>query len=964
MGSRLKRNLKLVVLDENQGQNIFGLDWSDVFSLTSKGTSALDCVSSTTRTLNSINLVHCSDRLDRLKSKYSSLFSSSLGKCTKTRVSIHLKAEAKPVFCKPRPLPFSRKLAVQTELNRLVDQGILERVDFSTWAAPIVVVTKPNGSVRICGDFKALNQQIQVDQHPLPSLDEILEKLQGGTIFSKIDLADAYFQLELDDESKKVCVINTPFGLFSYQRMCFGVASSPANFQRCIDSMLSGLPGVAGFIDDIIVTGIDVDDHFRNLNLLFDRLRDYGFTVRTNKCEFFKNTVEYLGHVIDKDGKRPSESSIQAIKQLPKPQDLRQLQAFLGKVNYYRHFIAHFSDKAASLNALLKKGARFDWSPECDDAFLRLRAEIVEATQLAHYDASKKLTLATDASQFGIGVVLSIDDNGKERPVAHASKTLTKSQKAYSQIEKEALSIIYGVTKFRQFLYGREFTLITDHKPLLAIFSPDKTIPTLTAQRLQRWALTLMAYRYDIRYKPTDEHGNADCLSRLPLGPDSSFDKSETQENEEVIHVLSETFDGLPVTHEQIREVTLKDNNFALIKKCLNSGIWPHQTGNTELTWFAARKHSIAVHDDVLFLQNDGFSRVIVPNALRSRLLSLLHDSHWGISKMKQMSRRYIVWPSLNRDIENLVKSCDACRRVSKSPDQQYRDWPRTKESFERIHLDFAGPVMNKMFLVAVDAHSKYPFVTILDIGMTTSKRVIASLREIFSLEGLPVTIVTDGGPQFTSNEFEDFCSKLGICHIVSPSFHPASNGEAERFVQTLKQGLAKNHSPGEDISAALCNLLATYRCTPHPSLDWKTPAEALHGRQPRNLLTLCSAPAKSHTTKFNSKSNGYKLGSMVYARNYKRGVCKWVPGTVEKILGRVVFLIKTDHGIWRRHRNQLQPRLCTTSKPATEPTVSAPARQPARDSFIPSQPSTSTAVPSRRYPLRDRKQTEFYRPT
>ena len=971
VGSEVRVGLKLVVLDEHRGQNIFGLDWSDAFSMTAKGTSALDAISSQmvkSQSCNTIDISDSNDKLVSFQSKFPSVFSNVLGRCTKTKVTIHLKPNAKPVFNKPRPLPFARQIAVQTELDRLVNQGILEPINYSDWAAPIVAVTKSNGSVRICGDFKALNQQIQIDQHPLPSLDEILHKLQGGCIFTKIDLADAYFQLELDDDAKNLCVINTQFGLFRYRRMCFGVASSPANFQRCIDAMIAGLPGVASFIDDIIVTGIDERDHFRNLSLLFERLTEYGFTVNFAKCEFFKSSIEYLGHIIDKDGKRPSHKSVEAIKQLPKPQDVRQLQAFLGKVNYYRAFIPNFTNKAAALYRLLQKDAKFIWNTDCDAAFRILKNDVIDATQLAHYDVNKQLILSTDASQFGIGAVLSIEHNGEERPIAHASKTLSDSQKSYSQIEKEALSIIYGVTKFRQFLYGRKFTLVTDHKPLLAIFSPDKKIPVITAQRLQRWALTLMAYQYDIRYKPTNQHGNADGLSRLPKGPDPEFDELEIRENAEIVHAINMAFDGLPLTRNEIRDATLKDKTMKLVKLSVTHGNWNPKTHIDDFSWFSTRKHSLSLHEDIVMLNIDGFQRVVIPQSLRSRVLSLLHEGHWGIAKMKQMARRYIAWPSINRDIENLVKSCDACRKVMKAPDRQYREWPKTSESFERIHLDFAGPINNKMFLVIVDAHSKYPFVKVMNVGSTTTLCVVNALREVFSIEGLPVTIVTDGGPQFTSNEFDTFCSNLAISHIVSPSFHPASNGEAERFVQTLKAGLIKNCDGGKDLNFALQTLLATYRCAPHPGIDWKTPAEILHGRQPRNLLSLCSPFDKSKPVTPRQSVTHFEIGSSVYARSYRSGP-KWVAGVVTEILGRVVYIIKTDHGYWRRHKNQLQPRLISAghNNTATQE-VAQPPQSQAEQPLVRNRaqgPATSPARTSgRRYPLRIRTQTDFYRPT
>ena len=986
VGTELHKNLKLVVLDEQLGQNIFGLDWSDVFSLTSQGTSALDSIATGSHSCSAVTVSDADSKiaLATLKSKFPLVFSDVLGRCTKTNVSIYLKPDSKPVFCKPRPLPFSVKLNVKVELDRLVNLGILTRINFSEWAAPIVVVSKPNGSVRICGDFKALNQRIQVDQHPLPSLDDILQKLQGGTVFSKIDLADAYFQLALDDDSKKFCVINTPFGLFQYQRMCFGVASSPANFQRCIDAMIADLPGVASFIDDIIVTGKDHSEHLQNLNRLFERISEYGFTVKSNKCEFFRSSVEYLGHVIDKNGKRPSDVSVAAIKQLPQPRDLRQLQAFLGKVNYYRSFIPDFTAKASSLYALLKKNTKFVWSSKCNDAFLQLKNDVISATQLAHYDGSKRLVLATDASQYGIGAVLSIDDGGKERPIAHASKTLSEAQKSYSQIEKEALSIVFGVTKFRQFLFGNKFTLVTDHKPLLAIFSPDKNIPVFTAQRLQRWALMLMAYQYEIRFKPTAQHGNADGLSRLPMGQDASFDQTESREHAEIVHAVEKVFDGLPLSHKEIREATLIDETLKLIKKFLTSGNWSRKSLDSEMSWFATRKHSLSIHNDVVMLNSDGFTRVVIPKSLRNRALSLLHEGHWGITKMKQMARRYIAWPSITRDIRKLVKTCNPCCQAMKAPDQEYREWPQTSECLQRIHLDFAGPFLGKMFMVTVDAHSKYPFVSVMDVGNTTSKSVISALREIFCIEGLPVTIVTDGGPQFTSKEFGNFCSSLAVSHVVSPSFHPASNGEAERFVQTLKTGLLKNCSGGVYSRIHLQKLLSTYRCTPHPSIDWKTPAEILHGRQPRNLLTLCLPGNEPPEPVDSTRTTGpYLLHSAVYARHFGRGP-KWVTGTIVQILGKVAFIVRTDHGLWRRHRNQLQPRLVEVDSSDSNSTpVSAPISDPPEVSTPPApksprserastsetqsqnrdpEPEPSAPV-GRRYPLRTRKRPDFYKP-
>ena len=231
---------------------------------------------------------------------------------------------------------------------------------------------------------KALNRHIQIDQHPIPTLDILIDKLQGGQFYSKIDLADAYLQIELDDEAKKLCVINTPFGLFQYNRMCFGLASSPAQFQRLMDTLIAGLPGVAAYLDDLIITGSTEKEHWENIERLVERLSEYGLRVKLDKSVFFQNSVEYLGFIIDKDGKRPSKLSIEAVKQLKKPENVAEVQAFLGKINYYRSFFKNLAEIANPLYQLLKKHCVFDWTLQCENAIQVLKNEIVNATKLSH----------------------------------------------------------------------------------------------------------------------------------------------------------------------------------------------------------------------------------------------------------------------------------------------------------------------------------------------------------------------------------------------------------------------------------------------------------------------------------------------------------------------------------------------------------------------------------------------------
>ena len=439
------------------------------------------------------------------------------------------------------------------------------------------------------------------------------------------------------------------------------------------------------------------------------------------------------------------------------------------------------------------------------------------------------------------------EHDGIEKPIAHASKTLTETQRRYSQIEREALAIIFGVKKFHQFLFGRKFCLVTDHKPLVSIFSPEKQFPVLTAQRLQRYAIILMAYQFEIKYKPTKNHANADGLSRLSTQTDFEFDRFESRENAEILCNIGEATDGLPLTHKQIQSETLRDSLLKTVVLFTRRGNWPSYSRlSADLIPFYNQKNSLCVVNDMVLLQRQGLTRVVIPTILRDEVLRLLHEGHWGSTRIKQLARRYVWWPKINDDLENVVRNCAICRLTAKSPPAEFKPWPIPTKPWERLHLDYAGPFLGKMWLICVDAFSKYPYVVMLNIGQTTAAHTVDALQQIFSLEGLPDTIVTDNGTQFVSNVFENFCVKFNIAHLTSPVFHPASNGEAERFVQTFKHGVDKNVKGGKSLVDSVRFVMSSHRGSPHPCLDWLSPAEVLHGRQPKHLLSLFSPNANN----------------------------------------------------------------------------------------------------------------------
>ena len=373
---------------------------------------------------------------------------------------------------------------VEQELNRLQRQGVLTPVAFSDWAAPIVPVLKKDGSVRICGDYRlTVNQAAKLETYPLPKIDDLLTSLAGGKTFTKLDLAHAYQQVELEKDSRKFVTINTHKGLFEYTRLPFGVASAPALFQRTMENLLQGLKHVCVYLDDILVTGSSEREHLENLAEVLKRLESAGMRL---KCEFMLPSVEYLGHKISDKGLQPTEGKIKAVVEAPAPQNVSQLKAFLGMLNYYAKFLLNISSRLAPLYKLLQKAVVRSWGAKQQKAFKEAKNALTSAEVLVYYDPTKQLRLSRDASLYGVGAVLSHKlDDGTEHPIAFASRSLAPAERKYAQLDKEGLAIIFGVKNFRQYLLGRHFTIYSDHKPLQHLFSENKAIPAMASARIQ-----------------------------------------------------------------------------------------------------------------------------------------------------------------------------------------------------------------------------------------------------------------------------------------------------------------------------------------------------------------------------------------------------------------------------------------------------------------------------------------------
>ena len=623
--------LELIVV-AGEGPSLFGRDWLRVLRLDWEH-------------LNTIQSA-VTESLQPLLKRHAEVFKDELGLVRDAPDKIHVDPSVQPRFCKPRTVPYALRGKVEQELERLERTGIIEPVQFSEWAAPIVPVVKGDGSVRICGDYKVtVNQAAKIDTYPLPRIDDLLALLGRGKSFTKLDLAHAYLQIPLDEESKQYAVINTQKGLYKYNRLPFGVSSAPSIFQRTMEGILRGIPKVCVYIDDILVTGETDQEHLSTLDKVLTRLAEAGLKLKQQKCHFLKPSVEYLGYNISAEGLRPTAEKVRAMAEAPAPQNVSQLRSFLGLVNYYSKFLPQLSSLLAPLYKLLQKKSTWTWGPEQQKAFQEAKAQLTSSCLLVHFDPDRELILACDASPYGVGAVLSHRmDDGSDKPIAFASRSLAPAERKYAQLDKEGLAIVFGVKKFHHYLFGREFTIYSDHKPLQHLFSEFRPVPAMASARIQRWALTLSAYKYTITYKPGADHANADVLSRLPL---SEVPSDIPLPGETIL--LMDTLQGSPVSATQIKQWTDRDPVLSTVRKMVLQG-WQH-TDDTKLLPFSRRKDELSVQDGCILWG----SRVIIPQTGRVRVLEELHQGHPGISRMKSLARSVVWWPGIDADLEDKV---------------------------------------------------------------------------------------------------------------------------------------------------------------------------------------------------------------------------------------------------------------------------------------------------------------------
>ena len=724
--------------------------------------------------------------------------------------SITLSDVSKPLkFCKARNVPIMAKDDLDKELEDLEKQGIITPIENAKHCSPVVWTPKSNGRYRLTVDYRAtLNSNIETDSYPLPTAEEVFGRVGNATRFAKVDLQSAYWQIELDEEAKKLAIINTHRGLYKMHRLQMGMKNSSAIFQRCMETMLKGLPGIIVYQDDVMVFAESRTQLKKRVKQLYEKLREHNVTVNKEKCEFDVESLKFLGYMFTKDGIKPNPELTSKIADAQKPKNLKELASFLGLVTFYGRFIPRFAQICVPLNNA-KKSEKLVWNDQCEQAFNTLKEKITSSPVLQPFDIKKKSTLTVDASQQALGAVL----QQNEHPVLFVSRKLTDTESRYSNIEREGLAVIWACERLSHFLLGKKFEIETDHKPLVHIFDPTKQISTDVSSRLQKYNMKLMRFDYDIKHVAGKNNVIADSLSRV----------YHTQSDE--VKMPQVNFSEPCIDKTLLAKETKNDRFLQDLTKRIVSGDWSNVSKKEKPFKKLALQLTIDDQECVRLR-----SRIIPPQSMYKNIFDIAHQSHCGMQATLRLIENEFYWPGMRNTVENFVKSCDVCAKARFQSKDNTHTWSKEEKPWSRVHIDWAYQKNVGNILVVADAYSGWLEAKICD--RRTTQIVIRKLRSIFATFGVPHVVVSDNAPEFSCHEFKQWLNNIGCRLMHSPEYRPSSNGLAERNVKTIKDAL-KCYNPAKGSAQKfLQRFLFVHRNT--AVRNSKTPAELNIGRRVR----------------------------------------------------------------------------------------------------------------------------------
>jgi transposase InsO family protein len=835
-----------------------------------------------------------SPEVESLAATYPNLFSGRIGLLKDHVVKLYIDESVRPVYQRFRPVPLHLQELVEAEIKAMLEQGVIEPATGPTpWVSAIVPVPKPGkpGQIRICTDNRMANKAILPCRHVCPTIEEVAMRLNGAAFVSKLDLKAAFQQLALDTDSQAITTFATHLGLFRYLRLNYGINTASHELQKALELVLSGLKGCFNLADDVLVFGATQEEHDANLHAVLKRLEASGLTLNATKCEISKSEIDFFGLHFSAQGISITTEKHTALTQAADPTSPSELRSLLGLASYCAPFIPNLSTLVDNLRKLTTEGVEWVWGHQQQQEVRKLKEAIV-TTALAYFQKEWTTVITVDASPVGLGCVLAQHPPGRQdqtRVVKYMSRSLTPVERRYSQVEREALAVVWACERNHFYLLNNEFILRTDNKAVQLLFGNAASKPR---GRIERWALRMLPYRFRIVH--IGGSGNiADYISRNPVEEEVTADDHELIA-ERYVNMISEVCRPRALSRAELIAATSTDavlqHAIAMIRERSLPASGPYRLVRDELT----------VTNDGLLLRDN---RILIPASLQNHVVKIAHGGHLGVVKTKQLLRQHVWFSGLEGLVDRAVRSCQECLANTKVdsatptiPSQSAR------KPWQNLSADFYGPLRDgRYLLVVIDDFSRYPICR--EVSSQSATKVLPVLRRIFSEFGVPDKLRTDGGPPFNGYDFRRFAAQEGFRHHRVMPVWAQANGLAERFMRCLGKVVRNASVTGGKWESELEEFLRNYRSTPHSStgippvsLLFQEPAKTT--RLPSNPISVTTnAPATANLSqaaaalRATAVSNEEK--AMERQKSYNDSYRKAKPSPIE--IGDIVLLKRTD---------------------------------------------------------------------
>lgn len=859
---------------------------ADISSVTAQHHSTVAAATTTTDTISAVKFM-C-ERVDGLQddqklalrelcNRYNSIWNAGDKPLTKTNLAT-FKVEVMtehPISFRPRPVSEMKRARIETIVKQCLEQGLIVPSN-SEWSSPVVLAPKPGGKDRLCIDYRALNKHTRVPSYPLPRIQQALDVLQGKRYFSVFDFPSAYWQIEVDEESRKFLAFITPDGLYEWTRMPFGAAGAPATQQRMVDKLLAGMKWISAlaYLDDVVIFSSTFADHLKHLELFFKRVKEANLQLQPLKSRLCQRETGYLGFLVSAEGVRPDPAKTEPIKSFPTPKDKKAVRSFLGIGSYYRRFIRNFARISEPLQRLVPESAKFEWGEQEQIAFETIKSALIDAAMMAHPRPGDPFIIDCDASSTGLGAVLSqYDDQGAERPIYFASRYLRPAERKWAITELEAYAVVWALETFRNWIEGSPTLVRTDHSPLLWLRNnAGKT------GKLARWVLRLQEFNFDLQHKAGKANAVPDALSRYPTGTVPT-EPHPVMCDEVMCAMVQPTqrcqacwgqqapFSAGGGAPKDVSPLILKENESANISNIAEAQ--PHNTqscennspvdvptilegqkccpetlslleflnnvpGATLPKWVIKEGVKPVIRQGILCLKStmqnpdpkSKIPRIHIPVHMRVPLIQRMHidrySGHYGKKKTIARLRNHYLWANMAADVEKVLRMCTQCwqhsgAKLHKLPKGILpKGWPG-----EIVAMDLFGPLPTTVrgytvVLVIIDHFSRW--VELAPLRKAEAADVAAILRDRWVPQhGVPQVLLSDNGPQFVSEVIRSFCTSIGARKLYSTPYHPKGNSIVESFMRTLKRALsALVEWDGKQWDLHLSAVSFAHNTTPH----------------------------------------------------------------------------------------------------------------------------------------------------